>query len=139
MYRPIFRTLTDEALITFRKRRPTEPSPNLDAEIAHIEALYTATETELRAAQSLDTKMKSFEEALRETQRLILLLKNECPLKEQKILMLELVREKKLEAKHLEEEVETAKRTLAQATHTTTELSSQSLSVQFDHDEGFIH
>ena len=139
MYRPTFRALPHEALITFRKSPALEIPSTVDVEIAHIEALYSATETELVATRTAEQKMKAYEEALRELRRLIQLLKDECPLDEQKSMMLELIREKKREAVSLEGEVELAQRVLKQATHQTNSLSSKTLVIQLNHDEEFIH
>ena len=139
MYRPTFRALTHEALITFRKAPALESPSTVDVEVAHIEALYSATETELVATRTAEQKMKAYEEALREVRRLIQLLKDECPLDEQKSMMLELIREKKHEAVSLEGEVDLAQRVLKQATHQTNSLSSKTLVIQLNHEEEFIH
>ena len=110
----------------------TQPLFSLDEQIAHVQALYNATESELLATQNLDNKMKSLEEALIKTRDLIQSLNGPAIDPEEQQYLLALIHEKEREVLTLEAEVAQSRVSLDEATESTTTLAQASLMVQFE-------
>ena len=137
MYRPNIKNILEKHGPTppeaegIEEEAPRQPY-SLDEQIAHVEALYNATESELLATQHLDNKMQSLEEARTKTRDLIQTLNGPDVEPEEQQYLLALIHEKEREVLTLEAEVAQSRVALDEATEKTTLLARASLMVQFE-------
>ena len=106
MYRPSFRNLFSSQQYSLPDVEDSTLPGIQEQELIHVEALYEATEEELTAAQSLDSKMEELEQALGETRELVQVLKDEAAATDEQRFLVDLVRLKEAEVDDIENEVE---------------------------------